>query len=64
MLENLLIQWKDADKQKTRKDDDMRERFSRKMDNLWDSVAEGAVHQIMWNILLDKKEKKEDNEFH
>ena len=38
--------------------------FSRKMDSLWDSVAEGVVHQIMSSILLDKKEKKEDIEFH
>ena len=64
MLENLWIQWKDIDKQKTGKDDEKREGFSRKMDSLWDSVVEGVVHQIMSSILLDKKEKKEDIEFH
>ena len=64
MLENLWIQWNDIDKQKTGKDDEKWEGFSRKMDSLCDSVAEGVVQQIMLSILLDKKEKKKEIEFH
>ena len=64
MLKKLWIQWKDIDKQKTGKDDERREGFSRKMDSLWDSEAEGDAHQIMSSILLVKKEKGEDIEFH
>ena len=64
MLKNPWIQWKDIDEQKTGKDDERRERFSRKMDSLWDSVAGGDVHQIMSSILLGKKEREEDIEFH
>ena len=63
-LENLWIQWKDINQQKTGKDDERWEGFSRKMDSLRDSAAEGDVHQIMPSILLGKKEKKEDFEFY
>ena len=63
-LENLWIQWKGIDKQKTGKDDERREEFSRKMGNLWDSSAEDGVHPIMSSILLGKKENEEDLEFY
>ena len=57
-LENLWIQWRDINKQRTGKDDESREGFSRKMDSLWDSAAEGDVHQIMSSILLVKRKRK------
>ena len=57
-LENLWIQWKDINKQKTEKDDERREVFSRKMDSLWDSAAENDVRQIMSSILLVKRKRK------
>ena len=63
-LENLWIQWKVLNKQRTGKNDERKEGFSRKVNTLWDSAAEGDVHQIMLNILLGKKEKKEDAEFY
>ena len=58
------MQWKDRDRKKNGKDNERREGFSRKMDSLWEIAAEGDVHQIMSSILLGKKEKKEDVEFH
>ena len=63
-FETRWMQWKDRDKQKTGKDDERREGFSRKMVSLWEIAPEGDVHQIMSSILLGKKEKKEDVEFH
>ena len=64
-LENRWMLWKDRDKQKKNgKHDERREGFSRKIDSLWEIAAEGDVHQIMSNILLGKKEKKEDVKFH
>ena len=57
-LGNLWMQWKDINKQNTRKDDKRRKGFSRKIDSLWDIAAERAVHQTISISLLSKKEKK------
>ena len=45
-LETLWMQWRDINKEKTRNDDERREWFSRKMDSLWDSSAEGTSDHV------------------
>ena len=57
-LGNLWMQWKDINKQNTRREDDGRERFSRQMSSIRDIAADATVHQIMSSSLLGKKKKK------
>ena len=62
MLKKLWIQWKDIDKQKTGKDDERREGFSRKMDN-WTAYGTAKRRVIFIRscqafFLVKRKRKK------
>ena len=62
-LQNPRMPCKDINKQKTRKDDERRVFREDRQPMRLSIAAERAVHQIMSNSILSKKEKKEDVKF-